>query len=376
MTRSRIPFLLLTALAAACGGAPESTTETTGADAAPARTGTAGAASELRVRAVALFEVIPDAPPALADNELTPERVELGKLLYFEPRLSQSWLISCNTCHNVGLGGVDLMETSIGHGWQKGPRNAPTVLNAVFNIAQFWDGRAEDLEAQAKGPVQAAVEMASNPGRTVETLRSIPEYRALFAAAFPGEAEPVTFDNMAKAIEAFEATLLTPGSPFDRWLEGEDEALTAEQARGLETFMGKGCAACHAGVNFGGQGYFPFGVVQKPDAEILPPGDRGRYNVTRTESDAYVFKAPSLRNIALTLPYFHSGKVWHLEDAVTTMSSAQLGAVLSEEEVRDISAFLHALTGEQPAVEYPILPPQTPETPLPDVSVDAPATAH
>ncbi len=374
MTRPRIPFLLLTALAAACGGAPETTSENADAGATPAAT--TGAGPELRAQAAALFQAIPETPPALEDNELTPERVELGKFLYFEPRLSQSWLISCNTCHNVGLGGVDLMETSIGHGWQKGPRNAPTVLNAVFNIAQFWDGRAEDLEAQAKGPVQAAVEMASDPDRTVRTLRSMPEYRAMFAAAFPGEAEPVTFDNMAKAIEAFEATLLTPGSPFDRWLGGEDAALTAEQEKGLETFMGKGCTGCHAGVNFGGQGYFPFGVVQKPDAEILPPGDRGRYNVTRTESDAYVFKAPSLRNIALTPPYFHSGKIWHLEDAVTTMSSAQLGAVLTDEEVKDIAAFLHALTGEQPDVEYPILPPQTPETPLPDVSVEAPAAAH
>jgi cytochrome c peroxidase len=376
MTRPRFPFLLLTALAAACGGAPETGTETADAGATPARTATTGAGPELRAQAAALFEVVPRTPPALEDNELTPERVELGTFLYFEPRLSQSWLISCNTCHNVGLGGVDLMETSIGHGWQKGPRNAPTVLNAVFNIAQFWDGRAEDLEAQAKGPVQAAVEMASNPDRTVRTLRSIPEYRSMFAAAFPGQAEPVSFDNMAKAIEAFEATLLTPDSPFDRWLGGEDAALSAEQEKGLETFMGKGCTGCHAGVNFGGQGYFPFGVVQKPDAEILPPGDRGRYNVTRTESDSYVFKAPSLRNIALTPPYFHSGKVWHLEDAVTTMSSAQLGAVLTEEEVTDITAFLHALTGEQPEVEYPILPPQTPETPLPDVSVDAPAAAH
>lgn len=373
MLRNRIPFLLLVALAAACGGSPDTTTAGTAEEgAAPAQ---AGAGTELQARAAALFAAIPAEPPELADNELTPERVELGKLLFFEPRLSQSWLISCNTCHNLGLGGVDLLETSIGHGWQKGPRNSPTVLNAVFNVAQFWDGRAEDLEAQAKGPVQAAVEMASNPERTVQTLRSIPEYGEMFAAAFPGEAEPVTFDNMAKAIEAFEATLVTPGSPFDRWLGGEESALTTDQAKGLETFMEKGCTACHAGMNFGGQGYFPFGVVAKPDAEILPPGDPGRYNVTRTESDRYVFRAPALRNIGLTAPYFHSGKVWHLEDAVRVMSSAQLGAELTDEEVKDITAFLHALTGEQPQVEYPVLPPHTLATPLPDVSIAAPATA-
>ncbi|MCL7982031.1 MAG: cytochrome-c peroxidase, partial [marine benthic group bacterium] len=145
-----------------------------------------------------MFEVVPAVAPELADNPLTDEKVELGKMLYFEPRLSSSWLISCNTCHNLSLGGIDLMETSIGHGWQKGPRNAPTVLNAVFNLAQFWDGRAADLEEQAKGPVQASVEMASDPDRAIATLRSIPEYRDLFAKAFPGEGEPVTFDNMAR----------------------------------------------------------------------------------------------------------------------------------------------------------------------------------
>jgi cytochrome c peroxidase len=376
MRRSRIPPIFLVALAAACGGSPDTATRTAGTDSAPARTAASDAGSELRARAAALFAVIPEEPPALADNQLTPERVELGKLLFFEPRLSQSWLISCNTCHNLGLGGVDLLETSIGHGWQQGPRNSPTVLNAVFNIAQFWDGRAADLAEQAKGPVQAAVEMASNPDRAVLTLRSIPEYRERFGAAFPGEPEPVSFDNMAKAIEAFEATLLTPGSPFDRWLEGDDAALDAVQAKGLETFVSKGCAACHAGLNFGGQGYFPFGVVQAPDASIRPPDDRGRFDVTRTESDSYVFKSPSLRNIALTAPYFHSGGVWPLEEAVAVMSSAQLGAVLTGEEVRDISAFLHALTGTQPRVEYPVLPPHTPDTPLPDVSVAATTAAH
>jgi cytochrome c peroxidase len=297
--------------------------------------------------------------------------VELGKMLYFEPRLSASWLISCNTCHNLGLGGVDLMETSIGHGWQKGPRNAPTVLNAVFNLAQFWDGRAEDLEEQAKGPVQAGVEMNNTPARAVQTLASIPEYVSRFQEAFPGESDPVTFDNMAKAIEAFEATLLTPNSPFDRFMGGEASALTEAERAGFTHFTTKGCTSCHSGVNVGGTGYFPFGLVERPGADILPPEDRGRYAVTQTADDEYVFKSPSLRNITLTPPYFHSGRVWDLTQAVRIMGVAQLGAELTEDEVTAIEAYLGSLTGDQPVVEFPVLPPHTPDTPLPDVTVSA-----
>jgi cytochrome c peroxidase len=331
--------------------------------------GQSAAPDPLFDQASALFSPIPDQPPELEENPITPAKVELGKMLYFEPRLSASWLISCNTCHNLGLGGVDLMETSIGHGWQKGPRNAPTVLNAVFNIAQFWDGRAEDLAAQAQGPVQAGVEMNNTPDRAVETLLSIPEYVEAFGAAFPGENDPVTFDNMAHAIEAFEATLITPDAPFDRFLRGDAVALTPEQREGLSTFIEKGCTSCHSGMNMGGTGYFPFGLVQRPNAEILPPGDQGRYAVTRTASDEYVFKAPTLRNVRLTPPYFHSGKVWGLNQAVGVMGTAQLGMELTPAEVEAIVAFLESLTGRQPDVEYPILPAQRPETPLPDVSV-------
>lgn len=331
--------------------------------------GSATAQDPLVQQAASLFSPVPDQPSERPDHALTPSKVELGKMLYFEPRLSASWLISCNTCHNLGLGGVDLMETSIGHGWQKGPRNAPTVLNAVFNIAQFWDGRAEDLAAQAQGPVQAGVEMNNTPERAVETLRSMPEYVERFQASFPGETDPVTFENMAHAIEAFEATLITPDSPFDRFLRGEAGALSQAERDGLALFMGKGCTSCHSGVNVGGGGYFPFGLVQRPDAEILPPGDHGRYAVTRTESDDYVFKAPTLRNIELTPPYFHSGKVWKLPHAVEVMGTAQLGMQLTPQEVEGIVAFLGALTGPQPDVEYPILPAQTDDTPLPDVSV-------
>ena len=327
-------------------------------------------------RARGMFKPIPAQPPELKANIASADKVELGKLLFFDPRLSSSWLISCNTCHNLSLGGVDLLETSVGHGWQKGPRNSPTVLNAVLNIAQFWDGRARDLKEQAMGPVQAAVEMNSTPDRTVRTLKSIPEYVDRFRKAFPGEADPVTFENMARAIEVFEATLLTPESRFDHFLAGKTEALNAQEKRGLDVFMSKGCAPCHSGVNFGGQGYFPFGVVEKPGSEILPQNDRGRFAVTRTASDDYVFKSPSLRNITLTAPYFHSGKVWDLRQAVAVMGTAQLGAKLTEAEVDSIVAFLGTLTGRQPQVQVPILPPHTASTPLPDVRVGAPPAKH
>lgn len=331
--------------------------------------GVLAAQDKLLARAQRAFKPVPDSPPALADNPLTPEKIELGKMLYFDPRLSASWLISCNTCHNLALGGVDLLETSIGHGWQKGPRNSPTVLNAVFNLAQFWDGRAKDLKEQAKGPVQAAVEMNSTPERAVKTLKSIPEYVERFKKAFPGEADPVSFDNMARAIEAFEATLLTPDSRFDRYLKGDAAALNAEEKQGLELFLNKGCVACHGGVNLGGTGYFAFGVVEKPGADVLPPDDKGRFEVTKTATDEYVFKSPSLRNIDLTPPYFHSGRVWDLKQAVAIMGSAQLGATLTDEEATRITAFLRTLTGRQPRIEYPILPPHTAATPLPVTEV-------
>jgi cytochrome c peroxidase len=316
-------------------------------------------------RAQAIFKAIPSKAPVLKNNPSSPVRLNLGKMLYFDPRLSTSFLISCNSCHNVGLGGVDLQETSVGHGWQKGPRNAPTVFNSVFNVAQFWDGRAKDLEEQAKGPLQASVEMNNNPGRVVETLKSIPEYAALFKKAFPEEKDPVTFDNTAKAIELFEATLLTPGAPFDRYLEGNQKALNVSERQGLDLFIARGCSNCHNGVNIGGEGYFPFGVVKAPDAEIRPAGDLGRFKVTGTSSDQYVFKAPTLRNIVLTPPYFHSGKVWNLRDAVKVMGSTQLGGELNSEEVDKIVAFLGALTGKQPKVEFPILPRSSDMTPHP-----------
>jgi cytochrome c peroxidase len=320
---------------------------------------------DLQMRAKQQFKPVPATPPALTGNPATPAKVKLGKMLFFEPRLSASYLISCNTCHNVGMGGGDMQETSIGHGWNKGPRNAPTVLNSVYNIAQFWDGRARDLAEQAKGPVQASVEMNNKPEQVVATLKSIPAYDTLFRQAFPGEKDPVTFDNMARAIEVFEATLVTPDSRFDRFLKGDAKALDAKERAGLKLFMTKGCGACHGGINMGGTGYFTFGTVSAPDAELRPESDPGRFKVTREENERFAFKSPSLRNIDLTPPYFHTGKIWKLEEAVTIMGTVQLGTSLSDEETGRIVAFLGTLTGRQPKVEYPILPANGDATPTP-----------
>jgi cytochrome c peroxidase len=326
---------------------------------------TAAAQEDQLETARSLFEPIPEQPPELPGLEATPERVELGKMLYFETRLSESHTISCNSCHMVGLGGVDMLETSVGHRWQMGARNSPTVLNAVFNSAQFWDGRAQDLAEQAGGPLENPVEMATTHEHVVEMLSAIPGYVESFAKAFPDDPDPVNIKNVTDAIAVFEATLITPNAPFDRYLRGDEDALTPEQKEGLQLFVDNGCSACHSGINLGGDQYQPFGVVELPGAELLPPGDKGRFEVTKSVSDEYVFKVPSLRNIALTPPYFHTGKSWDLRQAVAVMGAAQLGINLSDVEVDKITAFMHALTGEQPEITYPILPPSVATTPRP-----------
>lgn len=326
----------------------------------------AGTASADPLRDIALetFKPLPSTVPAVKDNPVTPEKIELGKSLFMDPRLSASGVFSCYSCHNLTTGGDDNMETSVGHGWQKGPRNAPTALNAVLNEAQFWDGRAEDLAAQAKGPIQAGVEMANTPAQVEATLNSMPAYVEMFAAAFPGETTPTNFDNMAKAIEAFEATLITP-APFDAWLNGDDAAMSADAKAGLQLFVDKGCSSCHSGVNVGGHGYYPFGLIEKPGSDVLPEGDKGRFAVTETADDEYVFRAAPLRNIALTAPYFHSGKVWDLSVAVEIMAESQLGEELKPEETAQIVAFLDSLTGTLPEITLPVLPPETATTPRP-----------
>ena len=332
----------------------------------PVLANTAFAADALMTSAQALFKPIPATAPPLPGNPSTPAKVELGKMLYFDPRLSASHAISCNSCHNVGLGGVDAQETSIGHHWQRGGRNAPTVLNAVFNTAQFWDGRAKDLEAQAGGPMVNPVEMASPTQHVAEQLAGIPVYATAFKAAFPGVPDPISLENTQRAIAVFEATLITPNAPFDKYLEGDAAALDQTQKAGLKLFIDKGCAGCHNGINVGGGRYAPFGVVEKPGAEFLPPADRGRFMVTKTPSDDYVFKVPTLRNITLTAPYFHTGKSWDLRQAVAVMGSSQLGVHLTDPEIDQITAFLGSLTGDQPRVIYPDLPPGVALTPRPE----------
>lgn len=288
-------------------------------------------------------------------NPLNPAKVRLGKMLFFDPRLSRSGFISCNTCHSLATGGVDNLSTSIGHGWQMGERNAPTVFNAAVLTTMFWDGRAKDLEEQAKGPILNPKEMAATEELVLERLNSIPQYVVLFKAAFRSEPEPVTYDNVSRAIAAFERTLLTP-SRFDKFLRGKKSALTADEVRGLELFVRTGCASCHRGPAIGGSMFRKFDYGNDP----------GRYKVTEDPADIKVFRVASLRNVEMTYPYFHDGSVWDLGNAVRIMGALQLGVSLNDEEVGDIVTFLKSLTAEKVMIRMPVLPPSTVKTPPPD----------
>jgi cytochrome c peroxidase len=322
------------------------------------------AAEPLAEQAATIFGPLPASAPN-PDNPVTDAKVELGRVLYFDPRLSKSQEISCNSCHRLDMAGVDGEPTSPGHKGVRGERNSPTTLNAALHIAQFWDGRAADVEEQAKGPVLNPVEMAMPAAPQVSAvLRSIPGYKPLFEKAFPGEKQPITFDNAALAIAAFERRLLTPG-PFDAYMKGDDSALTAEQKKGLETFINVGCPSCHMGSTVGGQVYRKLGLI-KP----YPTKDVGRFNVTHDEADRFVFKVPSLRNVAQTGPYFHDGSVKTLSEAVRLMARHQLGRELDDAQVDSIIAFLGSLNGQIPPAlaNAPELPKSGPSTPKPDPS--------
>ncbi|MGD2071741.1 MAG: cytochrome c peroxidase [Gemmatimonadota bacterium] len=334
-----VPALLLTVVAAAACG-PER--EGAAAD-AEARTDVA-----VRPEVSPLFEPLPEEAEHPETNPGTPERIDLGHKLFFEPRLSRSGVISCNTCHVVGAAGVDSREVAIGEGARTGPRNSPTVFNAAFLGSQFWDGRAPTLEEQAKGPIQAHVEMDLTPEEAVQRMRET-GYAPLFRAAFPDEEEPLTFDNLAKAIAAFERTLITPGSAFDRYLAGELDALTEQEREGLALFESVGCVGCHSGVLLGGNGFARFSHVEGR-------GDIGRADVTGRDEDRYVFRIAPLRNVELTAPYFHDGSVATLSEAVAIMGSAQLSRRFDAEEVGALTAFLRSLTGEFPLIAHPRLP--------------------
>ncbi|MBE2251833.1 MAG: cytochrome-c peroxidase [Myxococcus sp.] len=300
------------------------------------------------------------------ENPITADKVALGKLLYFDTRLSKNHDVSCNSCHDLAKYGVDGAQFSTGHKQQLGGRNSPTVYNAGNHIAQFWDGRAATLEEQAKGPVLNPVEMAHKDAAAVEAmLKSIPGYPPLFAKAFGGKKDSaVTFDNMAKAIGAFERTLVTPGR-FDAWLGGDEKALTDAEKKGISTFISAGCLGCHMGEGVGGAMYQKLGLV------IPVPGlkDLGRFEATKNDADKFFFRVPTLRNVAKTAPYMHDGSVKTLPEAVTFMGKHQLGKDLKKDEVDSIVTFLNALTGELPKDIAPPKPLASgPKTPKPDPS--------
>lgn len=284
-------------------------------------------------------------------------------MLYYDARLSKSQKLSCNSCHQLDRYGVDNEPTSEGHKNQRGDRNSPTVYNAAAHFVQFWDGRAADVEEQAKGPVLNPVEMAMPDAKAVvAVLKSMPGYVQAFKRAFPGEKDPVTYDNAARAIGAFERRLLTPAR-WDKFLGGDQAALTAEEKVGLNTYLAAGCQTCHAGALLGGNLYQKLGTVKGyPDT-----ADPGRFKVTKNEGDRMMFKVPSLRNIEKTGPYFHNGKVVTLEQAVSQMGEYQLGKRLSDGEVRSIVTWFKSLTGEIPEgyIKAPELPKSTPKTPKP-----------
>jgi cytochrome c peroxidase len=310
------------------------------------------------------FEALPDKVPVPADNPMSAEKIELGKQLYFEPRISMNGKISCNTCHNVLGSGTDNLQFSKGHEGKLGGRNSPTVWNSAFYSVQFWDGRAASLEDQAKGPMTNPVEMAMpNHDEVVKVVAGIPGYVSQFDKVFGKNS--VTIDNIVKAIAAFERTLVTPDSPFDKFIKGDKKAMSAAAQRGMDLFQKTGCVACHSGPNFAGP-HLPVGTgfYQKfptvPDAKLEAEfgfsKDLDRYEVTKNEADKHLFRVPTLRNIALTYPYFHNGSVKRLEEAVRVMAKLQLNKDLQPREVNDIAAFLRSLSGTRAHIRAPKLP--------------------
>lgn len=287
--------------------------------------------------------------------------VELGKKLYFDPRLSKSGFISCNSCHNLSMGGTDNIPTSIGDKWQQGPINAPTVLNSSLNVAQFWDGRAADLKAQAGGPIANPGEMAFTHTLALGVLESIPGYVREFKQVFGKN--KIDIDQVTLAIAEFEKTLVTPNSRFDQWLLGKKDALTADEQAGYKLFKDSGCVACHNGEAVGGNSFQKMGLVEPYKGNTK--GVEGRAGVTGKDADRFNFKVPTLRNVEMTYPYFHDGAANTLTEAVDVMGRLQLGKKFTQDENAKVVAFLKTLTGDQPNFTLPILPPSTDATPRP-----------
>ena len=289
-------------------------------------------------------------------NPITDSKVELGKKLYFDPRLSKSGIISCNTCHNLAMGGVDGVGAAVGHKWTPNPAhlNSPTVFNSVLNKAQFWDGRDPHLEAQAQGPVQAGPEMAAPKSLVVDRVTSMPAYVAEFKKAY-GPDVKITFELITDTIAVFERILITP-SRFDEFMHGKTAALTSEEKTGLKVFIDKGCASCHNDIGLGG---------------TMMPFDASKYDLNVggfTGTKDGMVKTPTLRNIEETAPYFHNGNVWTLNQAVKLMGDIQLGMKINDKETEQIVTFLKSLTGEKPEIKYPTLPVITAKTPKPDMN--------
>lgn len=286
-----------------------------------------------------------------AEYESTFEKVKLGKTLYLDKRLSKGGTQSCNSCHNLNTYGVDNLPTSPGDKGENGDRNSPTTLNAALHFVQFWDGRSPHVEDQAGGPILNPVEMAMpSEDYVIQRLEGIEEYQQMFTTAYPGEDRPINYENLKIAIGAFERTLLTP-SRFDDFMNGNEKALNAEELAGLETFINTGCITCHTGSLLGGSMYQKFGVYGNYwDYTKSEKIDDGRFTVTGSEGDRYLFKVPSLRNIEKTGPYFHDGSVKTLKEAIDIMAQAQLNKKLSAKEIANVEAFLNALTGETPGM--------------------------
>ena len=286
--------------------------------------------------------------------------VELGKKLFFDPRLSKSGFISCNSCHNLSMGGTDNIPTSIGDRWQRGPINAPTVLNSSLNVAQFWDGRAADLKEQAGGPIANPGEMGFTHTLAIDVLASIPGYVREFKQVFGKDT--IDIDQVTLAIAEFEKTLVTPNARFDQWLLGKEDALTPAELAGYQIFKTSGCVACHNGEAVGGNSFQKMGLVEPYKALTTA---EGRSAVTGQEIDRFSFKVPTLRNVELTYPYFHDGGANTLTEAVDIMGRLQLGRKFTPEENASLVAFLKTLTGDQPSFTLPALPPSSDTTPRP-----------
>ena len=307
---------------------------------------------------------LPTMPEIPSDNKQSVAKINLGKTLFFDPRLSKNGTVSCNTCHNVMLGGDDQRSVSVGVNGQKGGRSAPTVWNAAFHTVQFWDGRAKSLEEQAVGPITNPIEMGMPDFNIViERLSNIPGYVSMFEKTFGKNS--ITKENIGKAIASFERTLIAGNSSFDKFMHGNKKAMSAEAKRGMKLVQDVGCTACHSGANFNGEklkmgegNFQKFPVFAENDfvQKYLLQKDTGRFSVTKNEDDKNTWRVPTWRNIALTAPYFHNGSVKTLNEAVKVMAKVQLNVDLKDAEINDIVAFLESLTGEFPKIEMPRLP--------------------